>query len=350
MTELGLTSENPCFSEVDSGRDFRERGELGPPGGRSDFREQDAFGSDRRAAAAHPCHCRWRWGPRIPATPRPWPGRRCRPRPAAPTPRRSAPTFAWLDTVDVDGDPLTDAAARDWTVRDYRTHLAAVLKRSNATVNNALAAVDDFYTRAGLGAAAAERLDLPTVAPRALTGKAVLRWLRAANSVDNTRDRALALTPFYAGARIAEVVALDVDDVRLSARKGIARFYGKGGKPREVELHAELRGAYSAWLKTRAGWPGADTAALFLNRRGGRLGARGASAIFAAILDSAGLDDDGSAHVLRHTFATTLVRGGIDLVVVAEMLGHARLDQTRRYTLPTTADREKALTLLPIDR
>src|SRR2546430_2313044 len=151
MTELGLTSENPCFSEVDSGRDFRERGELGPPGGRSDFREQDAFGSDRRAAAAHPCHCRWRWGPRIPATPRPWPGRRCRPRPAAPTPRRSAPTFAWLDTVDVDGDPLTDAAARDWTVRDYRTHLAAVLKRSNATVNNALAAVDDFYTRAGLG-------------------------------------------------------------------------------------------------------------------------------------------------------------------------------------------------------
>jgi site-specific recombinase XerD len=159
------------------------------------------------------------------------------------------------------------------------------------------------------------------------------------------------LTPFYAGARIAEVVALDVDDVRLSARKGTARFYGKGGKPREVELHAELREAYSAWLKARAGWPGADTEpALFLNRRGGRIGTRSASAIFAAILDAAGLDDGGSAHVLRHTFATTLVSGSTDLVVVAEMLGHARLDQTRRYTLPTTADREKALTLLPVDR
>lgn len=59
--------------------------------------------------------------------------------------------LAWLDTADVDGNPLTAPAARDWAVRDYRTHLAAVLKRSIATVNNALAAVDDFYTRAGLG-------------------------------------------------------------------------------------------------------------------------------------------------------------------------------------------------------
>jgi integrase/recombinase XerD len=125
----------------------------------------------------------------------------------------------------------------------------------------------------------------------------------------------------------------------------------RAGKPREVELHTELREAYAAWLKDRAGWPGADIdPALFLNRRGGRLGARGASAIFAAILERAGLDDDGSAHVLRHTFATTLVRGGTDLVVVADMLGHARLDQTRRYTLPTAADRERALTLLPVDR
>ncbi len=259
--------------------------------------------------------------------------------------------LAWLDTGEVDGDPLIDPAARDWAVRDYRTHLAAVAKRSNATINNALAAVDDFYTRAGLGAAKAERLDLPSVAPRALTGKAVLRWLRAANAVDSVRDRALALTPFYAGARIAEVVALDVDDVRLSALKGTVRFYGKGGKPREVQQHPQLREAYAAWLTVRAGWPGADTTpALFLNRRGGRLGVRGASAIFAAILDAAGLDDDGSAHVLRHTFATTLVRGGTDLVVVAEMLGHARLDQTRRYTLPTAADRYKALALLPVDR
>jgi site-specific recombinase XerC len=140
--------------------------------------------------------------------------------------------LAWLADAAVEGDPLIEAAARDWAVRDYRTHLAAVLKRSNATINNALAAVDDFYIRRGLGPAKAVRLELPAQAPRALTGKAVLRWLRAASVLDCPRDRALALTPFYAGARIAEVVALDVADVRLSARKGSVRFYGKGGKPR----------------------------------------------------------------------------------------------------------------------
>jgi integrase/recombinase XerC len=85
------------------------------------------------------------------------------------------------------------------------------------------------------------------------------------------------------------------------------------------------------------------------NRAGHRLGTRGASAIFNTILASAGLDDDASAHILRHTFATTLIRGGTDLVVVADMLGHTRLDQTRRYALPTTADRERALNLLPTD-
>jgi len=73
--------------------------------------------------------------------------------------------------------------------------------------------------------------DLTTVAPRALEARAALRWLRAANAAPSSRDRALALTPFYVGARIAEMVRLDVDDVRLSARKGTVRLYGKGGSP-----------------------------------------------------------------------------------------------------------------------
>jgi len=55
------------------------------------------------------------------------------------------------------------------------------------------------------------------------------------------------------------------------------------------------------------------------------------------------------AHVLRHTFATTLVRGGTDLVIVAELLGHARLETTRGYTRPTAADRARALDLLAVD-
>ena len=257
----------------------------------------------------------------------------------------------WLATVDLDGDPLGEPNARDWAVRDYRTWLVTVAKRAPATVNNTLAAIDDFYTRHGLGPATADRLDLPTQAPRALDDKAVLRWLRAINAHPAPRDRVLALLPFYAGLRIAETVALDLDDIALSARKGTLRVRGKGTTVREVPIHPQLRAELALWLGERPNWPGADTSpALLLNRRGARLSVRGASNIIATIAANAGLDDGITAHVGRHTFATTLVRGGTDLVVVADLLGHARLDTVRAYTRPTQDDRTKALNLLPTDR
>ena len=105
------------------------------------------------------------------------------------------------------------------------------------------------------------------------------------------------------------------------------------------------------WLDERPDWPGAQTTpALLLNRRGTRLTTRGASTIFRTIATTAGLEDTITAHIGRRTFATTLVRGGTDLVTVAEMLGHARLDTVRAYTRPTADDRAKALNLLPTDR
>ena len=90
--------------------------------------------------------------------------------------------------------------------------------------------------------------------------------------------------------------------------------------------------------------------ALLLNRRGQRLSVRGASDIIRAIAADANLDEEHiTAHVGRHTVATTLIRGGTDLVAVADMLGHARLDTVRLYTHPCAADRERALNLLPYD-
>jgi len=177
-----------------------------------------------------------------------------------------------------------------------------------------------------------------------------MRFLREVQKCSSPRDRALALVPFYAGTRIAEIIGLDVDDVRLSARKGILQILGKGEKVREIPIHPDLRAALTGWLDERPEWPGADTAALFLNQRGGRLSVKGAHDIITTIAAAAGLEDDEiTAHVLRHTFATRLVRGGTDLVIVAELLGHARLETTRAYSRPTRQDAIDAFELLDVD-
>ncbi len=246
----------------------------------------------------------------------------------------------WLDSADTDGDPLHDPAARDGAARDYRTHLQTVAHRKPATINTVLAAIADFYIRRGLGAPDVRRLDLPQAAPRALDTRDVTRWLRTVERWTNPRDRVLALLPFYAGLRLGEVVALDTDDIRLSARKGliIVRM-GKGGAYREIPVHPELHPDLALWINDeRPGWKSAAaTKALLLNHHGGRLGARGADDILNTIAVQARVTDEFTSHALRHTFGTRLIREGHDIVIVAELLGHKRLDQTRRYSLPTQA-------------
>jgi site-specific recombinase XerD len=267
--------------------------------------------------------------------------------------------LAWLAAADIDGDPLHDPAARDWAVRDYRAHLKTIRKSAPATINITLAALGDFYQRRGLGAPAVRREDLPQRdAPRALGERDARRYLRAVEQKAGVRDRVVALLPYFAGLRDSEVVRLDIDDVRLPARKGELRVLGKGadgGKPRTVPVHAELRPVLQAWLDERPSWPGAsDMPALLLNRRGGRLSDRSVRTIIERFGEFAGLGDDPlepfGPHVLRHTFGTQLVRAGVDLVTVAELMGHARLETTRIYTRPTKGDRERALDALVVDR
>lgn len=84
-----------------------------------------------------------------------------------------------------------------------------------------------------------------------------------------------------------------------------------------------------------------ETNALFLNRNGGRLSARSIHEVLNRLAAEARLQL--SARILRHTCLTGLVRAGNDLVLVAEIAGHRRLETTRRYSLPSTADREAAM-------
>ncbi|MFG6200745.1 tyrosine-type recombinase/integrase [Nonomuraea sp. JJY05] len=257
----------------------------------------------------------------------------------------------------LDGDPLSDPIAATGAVRDFRRHLKNGRRAPN-TIDTYLSAIDDFYARRGLGIPQTRReRDTRRTAPRSLDTQRTRRYIRHVQLTASPRDKAIALLPYYAGLRISEVVGLDLADVRLSARKGELRIRGKGrdgGKIRLLPVHADLRQAVSDWLTTRADWKGADThAALFLNHRGGRLSDRAARDIITGFGDAVGLNDDPaepfSPHVLRHTFATQLIRDGTDPVLVAELLGHGSLDTTRRYALPTETDKAAALDALITD-
>jgi site-specific recombinase XerD len=262
--------------------------------------------------------------------------------------------FAWLAGGHTDGDPLAEEAARDGAVRDWRTHLQTVAKQAPATVNLSLAAVSDFYARTGRGTMRAERLHLEPRAPQALTPKNALRWLRAVERRSATRDRLIGLIPFYAGLRIGEMAALDTGDVQLSARKGVIEVRsGKGRTARTVPVHRALREDLQIWLHDgeRATWPTTGTArtALLPSRRGTRLTTQALHDVVTALADDAHLEDV-TAHTLRHTFATNLVRWGVDVVTVAELMGHARLDTTRNYTRPCYDDLNRAVQTLPYDK
>ena len=261
--------------------------------------------------------------------------------------------LAWLESATVDGDPLADATAKNWAVKDYRSHLVAVAKRAPATVNKVLAALDNFYVWRGMGECGngngkrIKRQEIPEHAPKALDERSSRRYLRAVQACPSARDRAIALVPFYAGARIAEVAALDVGDVKISARKGSLHLVGKGEKSRDVPLHPELREALQTWLAER---PETTDRALFTSRRGGtRLTTDAIDDVISGVVRAAGLEDHITAHVLRHTYATRMLRQGADIVTVNKALGHALLETTRIYVRPSEDDLERAVMTLVVD-
>ncbi len=249
------------------------------------------------------------------------------------------------------GDPLKDAHARDYAVRDFKAHLKTVRKAKPSSVNLSLAAVDNFYRFLGMGKPEVRREELPGAAPRALSPDEQKRFLRAVERSGEVRDRAIAKMLFYAGLRLGELVKLDVEDVPISARKGkvIVRS-GKGDAYREIALNAEIREALERWLaQRRDDYPGGEEPALFVSQRGKRLSTRAVDFIIRRIGEEAALQEPLSAHALRHTCMTNLVRSGYDLVLVAEIAGHKRLETTRRYSLPSAADREAAMESIRVE-
>lgn len=164
-------------------------------------------------------------------------------------------------------------------------------------------------------------------------------------TAQSLRDRALIELLYATGARVSEIVNLDLDHVKSPLTS--LRLFGKGGKERVVPVGSFASAAVDAYLVR--GRPallaGKSERKLFLNKRGGGLTRQSAWEIVRNSAAKAGITSELSPHSLRHSFATHLLDGGADIRTVQELLGHASVATTQIYTL-VTIDRLREAYLL----
>jgi integrase/recombinase XerC len=146
------------------------------------------------------------------------------------------------------------------------------------------------------------------------------------------RDKALLEFLYATGLRVGELAALDLDDVDYAG--GLVRVLGKGNKERIVPFGSKARASLHAWLSAseKLRRTGGDPNALFLNLRGARLTDRSVRRILDRRMRETAIVARISPHALRHTFATHMLGAGADLRAIQELLGHASLSTTQRYT------------------
>ncbi len=223
---------------------------------------------------------------------------------------------AWLAGMRADGLAPSTIARRLAAARSYYKHLVLL------------------GSRADNPAAEITPPRRPRTIPRTLSPSEAERLIDAATGTTPRalRDRALVELMYGAGLRVSETVGLSRSGVDLDNR--VVRVLGKGGKERIVPLGRPAADAVRRYMAM--GRPHLDRRHrpdLFLNARGGALTRAGAFLVLRRLADRAGLEPGRvHPHLLRHSFATHLLEGGADLRSVQEMLGHADLATTERYT------------------
>jgi integrase/recombinase XerC len=239
------------------------------------------------------------------------------------------------------------------TVRSYLAHLHRA-RLSNRSLARHLSTLRSFFRwacREGhLEKNPARGLPsprIPRTLPRALTLPDTERLLAAEEEgLIPERERALFELLYATGLRVSEAAGLDLEDVDFSAR--LVRVTGKGSRERIVPFGETAAEALRRYLPSRAALRRGDSEGaarrrdededpasgepLFVNARGGRLTTRSMARLLKRRLRAAGLPAEISPHALRHTFATHLLQAGADLRAIQELLGHASLSTTQKYT------------------
>jgi site-specific recombinase XerD len=253
------------------------------------------------------------------------------------------------------GQPLVDLFTPT-DVREYKAWLQSNQRAAPATINRRLAALRAYgawLVESGLAefnpAAAARGVREQATAPRGLDKAAQMRITRelergllAARSDsarrEAARNNAIGILLVNTGLRVAELCALVVDDLTMGERSGhLVVRSGKGDKLREVPLNINARKALADWLARRPAGPGP----VFTSKHRTALQPRAIQRILEVVGRRAGVEL--SPHTLRHTFAHNLVNAGVSLDRVAALMGHSKLETTRRYTIPSAAELAQAV-------
>jgi integrase/recombinase XerC len=244
------------------------------------------------------------------------------------------------------GGPVGLSGLEGLRAADFRSYLArrASENRAKTSTARAVSVLRGFYRhleREQLvrnGAVASLRSPrLPRAVPRPLTteqaGKVMAAAAEGAASASPEpwiakRDAAVLLLLYGCGLRIGEALGLDGRD---AVGADVLLVHGKGGKERGVPVLPLVNRAIEDY-RAACPHPLAAGAPLFVGVRGGRLGARAIQAGMARLRGALGLAPSATPHALRHSFATHLLADGGDLRSIQELLGHASLTTTQRYT------------------
>ncbi|ASY25050.1 integrase/recombinase XerD [Candidatus Planktophila lacus] len=222
------------------------------------------------------------------------------------------------------------------------------------SINRNISALKSFYkylaqefsTNNPVSAVASSKV--PRRLPKALTIKEITSLIDSTKREGDPislRDHAIIELLYGTGARVSEIVGIDINDFAQSDIEGnpitTLKLRGKGSKERIVPLGSFAKSALDEYLVrirpnllTKSKSARVETA-LFLNQRGSRLSRQSAWQMISDAADSTGLSGKVSPHVFRHSYATHLLDGGADIRVVQELLGHASVTTTQIYTLIT---------------
>jgi integrase/recombinase XerC len=248
-------------------------------------------------------------------------------------------TFLCNDYFTLGRDQLDFRKVDHLTVRSYLAHLSR-RKLSRASMARQLSALRTFFkylvreevveaNPARAVATPKKEKYLPAVMQ---TSDVALLLEQPDPSLPlGARDLAFLELMYGSGLRISELVGVDIDDLELRAK--LVKVHGKGSKERIVPFGSKAEAAIRAWLAVRGEYVhDPEQQAVFVNYRGKRITTRSVARHFDRYVKQAALKAGISPHTLRHSFATHLLNAGADLRGIQELLGHASLSTTQKYT------------------